>query len=119
MKPTITRDESALTILVKAIARLTISCSIPPKCIHMGFIRSRSIEKGTSRVLRKLIPGRNVLPATTSLTSVCLASILPEMQRTNHCEEETSQRPSINRGDDVTHFTLTFTTSATLYGRSL
>jgi hypothetical protein len=117
MNPRTTRDDLSLTIL-EAIARLTTSCSIRLKCIRMGFTLSRSIKIETSRVLRRLIPGRSVPPVTTSLTLVCLAGIPPEMQRTNPCEVETSQRLSIDRGNAVTHSTLTYTTSATLYGRS-
>ena len=111
-------DGSHLTIL-EAIALPTTSCSIRLKCIQMGFTLPRSIEIGTSRVLRKLIPGRNVPPVTSSSTLVYLASTSPGMQWMNHCLVKTSQRLSIDRSDAVTHSTPTFTTSATLYDRIL
>ena len=61
MNTTITRNDLSLTIL-EVIAQPTISCLIRLKCIQMGFTLSRSIEIETSRVLRRLTPGRSVPP---------------------------------------------------------
>ena len=64
INPTITRNDSSLTIL-EVIAQLTTSCSIRLKCIRMGFTLSRSIEIETFGVLRRLTPGRSVPPVIT------------------------------------------------------
>ena len=90
-----------------------------PRIIYVA--SSLTILEAIVQLTTSRLPRRGISLVTASSTLVCLVSIHPEMKWTSYFPVETTQRRSINQDGNelVTRFTLTYTTSGTLYGESL